>query len=129
MAGIEADQIRCRSCRQPLPPSGSVCAACGADQRSLARTVAPRLPRAMRSVGVAALLSVVWLGAGHLYAGRTDVGAALMAYNAVLLLMSATLIGLIFAVPMWLLSAPLIAVLAARAVTEDNRRLRAVARR
>jgi TM2 domain-containing membrane protein YozV len=85
------------------------------------------MPHELRSVGVAALLSVVWLGAGHLYAGRTDVGAALVGYNAVLVLMSVTLIGLIFAVPMWLLSAPLVAVLAARAVAEDNRRLRAVA--
>ncbi len=83
----------------------------------------------MRSVGVAVLLSVVWLGAGHLYAGRPDVGAALMAYNAVLVLMSVTVIALILTVPMWLLSAPLVAVLAARAVIEDNRRLRAVAGR
>ncbi len=83
----------------------------------------------MRSVGVAVLLSVVWLGAGHLYAGRPDVAAALMAYNAVLVLMSVTVIALILTVPMWLLSAPLVAVLAARAVIEDNRRLRAVAGR
>jgi hypothetical protein len=43
--------------------------------------------------------------------------------------MSVTVISLILTVPMWLLSAPLVAVLAARAVIEDNRRLRAVAGR
>jgi hypothetical protein len=52
-----------------------------------------------------------------------------MAYNALLVIMSVTLIGLILTVPMWLLSAPLVAVLAGRTVVEDNRRLLSVAGR
>lgn len=127
--GIDADRVRCRSCRRPMPRSGSVCQACGADQLLLDRPAARPLPPRLRSVGVAVLLSVAWLGVGHLYAGRTEIGAALVAYNAVLVLMSATLIGLIFSVPMWLLSAPLAALLAGRAVAEDNRLLLAVVER
>ncbi|MDP9406859.1 MAG: hypothetical protein M3P95_02950 [Actinomycetota bacterium] len=87
------------------------------------------LPRSARSAGIAVLLSVVWIGAGHLYAGRTDLGAALLVYHMVLLLVSVTGVGLILTVPMWLVSAPLVAVLAARAVVLDNRRLLAVSSR
>ena len=119
----DPDRVPCRSCRRPLPRSGSTCAACGADQSLLARPAAPALPRSFRSVGVAVLLSVVWLGAGHLYAGRADVGAALMAYNAVLVFASLSVVGLVLTVPMWSVSAPLVAALAARDVWLDNRRL------
>ncbi len=126
---VDQDRIPCRSCRRPLPRSGSTCAGCGADQRLLLRPVERPLPRSARSAGIAVLLSVVWIGAGHLYAGRTDLAAALLAYHMVLLLVSVTGVGLILTVPMWLVSAPLVAVLAARAVVLDNRRLLAVSSR
>jgi hypothetical protein len=109
-----------------MPRSGSICDACGADQNLLARPVAPPPPPGHRSATVAVLLSFIWLGAGHVYAGRSDIGAALMGYNTLLLIMSVPVITLIFTVPMWLVSAPVVAVLAARNVVENNGRVTAV---
>jgi TM2 domain-containing membrane protein YozV len=75
-----------------------------------------------KSPGVAVLLTFLWLGAGHLYAGRTGTGVALLVYGGLLWLLCLTLIGALIGVPLWLVSVPLAMVMAARAARDSNAR-------
>lgn len=69
----------------------------------------------VKSAGLAVVLSFLWLGAGHLYAGRIGSGVALVIYEFILLMIAVTGLGLIVAVPLWLVSAPIVMVTAASA--------------
>lgn len=107
---------RCHSCQAVLTPPGQVCGVCRANQ-----VVAPmvRVPVGQpKSAGVAVLLSFLWFGAGHLYAGRVGAGVALAIYDFVLLMIAVTGLGLIVAVPLWLLSAPVVMITAASAANK-----------
>jgi TM2 domain-containing membrane protein YozV len=53
---------------------------------SFGATGQPAAVVAVKTPGIAILLSFIWLGAGHLYAGRTGLGLGLMAVNLFLLL-------------------------------------------
>lgn len=75
-----------------------------------------------KSAAIAAVLSFFWLGLGHLYANRVGVGIALMFYDMFLVVLGITFIGLILAIPLWLISTPLVMYLSARAATDFNRR-------
>jgi TM2 domain-containing membrane protein YozV len=77
---------------------------------------------AAKSAAIAAVLSFFWLGLGHLYANRIGVGVALMIYDAFLVVLSITLVGLILAIPLWVVSTPLVMYLSARAAADFNRR-------
>jgi hypothetical protein len=70
------------------------------------------------------VLSLLWLGLGHLYAGKPVVGVLLMIYDLVLALIAVTGVGLIVAVPVWLVSALVVAILAANAAANSGRRAR-----
>jgi TM2 domain-containing membrane protein YozV len=57
---------------------------------------------AAKTPAVAVLLSILWLGAGHLYAGRTALGLALMAVDVFLVLfLMVPLIGWVLAPLAW----------------------------
>jgi TM2 domain-containing membrane protein YozV len=72
---------------------------------------------------VAVLLSFLWLGAGHLYAGQIGVGVALLITDFFLWLISFTLIGLIVTIPIWLILAPIAMITSANAVSSYNTRI------
>jgi TM2 domain-containing membrane protein YozV len=60
---------------------------------------APQVAR--RSPGVAAFLSFIWMGTGHLYAGAIGLGIVLMLVDAVLLLLALSIIGAPIAFVLW----------------------------
>jgi TM2 domain-containing membrane protein YozV len=81
---------------------------------------APAVPVSAKSPAVAVLLTVLWLGAGHFYAGRSDVTAILLAVgNAVLWMLTlACFIGILGWVPLVIWGS----IDAARSASEFNRR-------
>jgi TM2 domain-containing membrane protein YozV len=89
---------------------------------------APLVTIPAKSAGVAVLLTFLWLGAGHLYANRTTTGVLLIIYDFFLVLLSITLIGAIVAVPLWLITAPIVMIFAANAANDYNRRTGIVVR-
>ncbi len=54
-----------------------------------------------KTPGVAVLLSLLWLGAGHLYAGRTTTGIIFMVVNFFLALVSLIPFAFLLTVPVW----------------------------
>jgi TM2 domain-containing membrane protein YozV len=121
---------QCHACGAYLEPPGHYCPACRAPQPQFLPPSthpvaygAPMVPMVTaKSAGIAVLLSFLWLGAGHLYANRTTAGILLIVYDTFLVLLSITLVGAIVAVPLWLISAPIVMVLAANAANDFNRR-------
>ena len=97
---------RCRSCQAILQPPGHVCSQCNTVQQ-LPQQAMMQVSAPPKSVGVAVLLSFFWLGAGHIYAGRMGSGIALAIFDGFLVLLALTGIGLIIAVPVWLIATPL----------------------
>jgi len=112
---------RCRSCEAILEPPGRVCSKCNTTQELPQQVVVQNIV-APKSVGVAVLLSFFWLGAGHLYAGRTGTGIALAIFDGFLVLLAITGVGAILAVPIWLICTPIVMALAASAAKQYNRR-------
>jgi len=77
----------------------------------------------LKTPGIAVLLSFLWLGAGHLYAGRTGVGLALIAIDLVLiLLLMVPLIGWVLAPLGWLGLFIYAAISSSNAVKQHNAR-------
>ncbi len=115
----------CHACGAPLTPPGHYCNHCRAPQPQFMPVQYAPQPVAMvgaKSTGIAVLLSFLWLGAGHLYANRIVTGMLLLVYDAFLVLLCFTFIGALLAVPLWLLSAPIVMILAASAAKDFNRR-------
>lgn len=129
----------CYWCSRPLAISSpSKCSWCGANQTvSSAGSVplanadgrySPQFHRVVNSTvaaktpGIAVLLSLLWLGAGHLYANRNATGVILAIAELFLVLLSFTVVGLFLTVPIWLVATPIVMVLSAQAVTDFNRR-------
>lgn len=112
---------RCRSCQAILQPPGHVCSQCNAVQQ-LPQQMTIQVSAPPKSVGVAVVLSFFWLGAGHIYAGKTGVGIALALFDGLLVLLALTGIGLIISFPMWIIATPVTMALAASAVNRANRR-------
>lgn len=84
---------------------------------------APRAVVAAKTPGIAVLLTFLWLGAGHLYAGRTGTGVALLVTNVFLLILLAVpLVGWVLAPVLWVPLFVLAAVSAAGAVRAHNAR-------
>lgn len=83
----------------------------------------PIVVYAPKSAGVAVLLSFLWLGAGHLYAGQTAVGVVLLIVDFFLWLISFTVIGLIVTIPIWLILLPIAMITSANAVSSYNTRI------
>ena len=116
---------QCHHCGAYLQPPGHYCSACHAPQPQFMPApyaTAPLVTIPAKSAGVAVLLTFLWLGAGHLYANRTTTGVLLIIYDFFLVLLSITLIGAIVAVPLWLITAPIVMIFAANAANDYNRR-------
>ena len=84
---------------------------------------APSAVVAAETPGVAVLLTFLWLGAGHLYAGRTGAGVAFMVANSfLLLLLVIPIIGWLMAPVSWVALFVMAAVTASGAVKAHNAR-------
>ncbi len=125
---------RCQMCGSILGTPGYACQACGAAQQAIAQemlhpqhTASPAMPYpAMvhyvtppKSAALAVFLTFLWLGLGHLYAGRIATGIVLALVDLVLVMLAFSLVGLIIAFPIWcilfIIAAPLSAMAAGKA--------------
>lgn len=95
------------------------CAACRTTHRPMGVPFVPVVASA-KTEGVAVMMSLLWFGAGHLYANRMGTGIVLAVLDALLFCIALTGVGLIVAVPVWLVAAPSLAVLSTQAVTTYN---------
>lgn len=110
----------CYHCSAPRL-AGLGCNNCGAPARQHAPhpvviVAAPKTP------GLAVLLSFLWFGAGHLYANRTATGVVLVIIDCLLLCLAVTGVGLVIALPVWVVMAPIVMALSASAAADYNRR-------
>jgi TM2 domain-containing membrane protein YozV len=115
----------CRRCAGRLQVGAPACGTCG--QLTGAGAAGPASGRpvgvvAAKSTGIAVLLSVLWVGAGNLYAGSIGTGVALMLFDGLLALLALTGFGLIIAFPIWLVTCIVATVLAVNSVSSFNRR-------
>jgi TM2 domain-containing membrane protein YozV len=76
---------------------------------------------AAKSPGLAVFFSI-WLGAGHLYVGKTGPGVGLLVLHFFLLLMLFTLIGAVIAIPIWCVAFAFTAVSASNEAKGFNHR-------
>jgi hypothetical protein len=76
---------------------------------------------AAKSPGIAVLLSI-WLGGGQLYVGQVGLGVCCLVFYAFLFLISFTGIGLLIAIPCWLVAFPILAIAASNEAKSFNRR-------
>jgi TM2 domain-containing membrane protein YozV len=112
---------RCVSCSKILAQPVQVCPACGAHQDQPQQSqIVTYVTRTQKSVGLAVFLSFLWLGAGHLYAGKVGTGMVLAFADLVLVLIAFTGIGLFVSVPIWLIAVPLVMVWAASTTQSRN---------
>ncbi|MFE2756965.1 hypothetical protein ACFXGA_33710 [Actinosynnema sp. NPDC059335] len=108
----------CGSCGAYLQPPSTTCAVCGSTQwpqQPVAQAPAypppgvQPMPYGMpvrgvvtaKTPGIAVLLSLLWLGAGNLYAGQTALGVVLLLVNFPLVFLAMSVLGLIIAFPVW----------------------------
>ncbi len=75
-----------------------------------------------KSAGIAVLLTFLFLGAGHLYANRVTTGVILIISEVLLAILSATGIGLIVTIPIYVILLPIAMLLAASAAKNFNYR-------
>lgn len=125
----------CGSCGAFLQPPNPRCQVCGTSQWAQPpmppqrpQTAAP--PYAMpnggfvtaKSPGIAILLSLLWLGAGNVYAGQIVLGIVLMVVDIPLAFLAFTLVGLVIAFPVWLILVVISIVVATQGVKSFNER-------
>ena len=92
-------------------------------QQAFPPAAQPTAVVAMKTPGIAVLLSFLWLGAGHLYAGKTGIGLALLATNFVLLLLALIpFVGWVLAPLGWIPLFIFAAISSSGAVKEHNAR-------
>lgn len=68
----------------------------------LPQAFVPQVVVTAKTPGIAVLLSFLWLGAGHLYAGRTTTGIMFMVANFMLVLVSFIPFAFLVTVPIWI---------------------------
>lgn len=136
---LETFEPTCRHCTGLINPSQPECPWCFAPQlRQTQPYVAaasqtqpyaavpsqdqPYATVAGKTPGIAVLLSLLWLGAGHLYCNRTTTGIVLAVCDLILLIIFLIPFGFVVAVPIWLVATPIVMVLAAQAARDFNAR-------
>ena len=78
-------------------------------------------PQPQKSVVLAVILALLWLGLGHLYVGKFALGLVLAIVEFFLVLLSFTGIGLFISIPAWCVLVPITTVMAAVAAQSHNR--------
>lgn len=121
---ISQSTTACQHCSAARPWSAQPCIRCGAPAPAPMLPVRPVLiaQAGPKTPGIAVLLSLLWFGAGHLYANRSATGVVLMIVDLVILGIAMTGVGLVVAIPVWVLMAPIVMVLSANATHDYNRR-------
>jgi len=138
----------CPNCSKQLDSTTSACSGCGyshgirpapgvaspqdvppstpfANPSAVPAPLHPSGPVAVvsaKSPGIAVLLSVLWLGAGHLYVGQIGLGIGLMVFDFLLFLLSLTGVGLFISIAAWLISFVIIATRVSKAANDFNQR-------
>jgi len=125
----------CGSCGAFLQPPNPTCQVCGTSQWPQAQrppyqpqlapqpyTTPSRGVVTAKSSGIAVLLSLLWLGAGNIYAGQTVLGIVLMLVDIPLGFLAFTMVGLIVAFPIWLILFVISLVVAIQGVNSFNER-------
>lgn len=74
-----------------------------------------------KSVVVAVILALLWLGLGQLYVGKLGFGLALVVTELLLILISFSMVGLILSIPVYCILLPLSTIMAAVAAQTANR--------
>ena len=92
----------CRACGEEIDPRATICPKCGVSQSAVGVAPYRSTPVGARSGGIAIILSLIWPGAGHLYAEDNTPGIVFCVISAVNFLLSWTIIWLIVGIPIWL---------------------------
>lgn len=126
MSALELPE--CSGCGAPVGAPGEVCHACAV----VGTTTSVNAPGGANRVGpqvAAVVLSLVWLGGGHLYAGRTGPAVAWAVVELALVLVAVAGAGWPVALPIWLVGLVTAMVTSASAVRDADRRRRSAVRR
>jgi TM2 domain-containing membrane protein YozV len=121
VTNLYPEQPRCRNCGQPFSSPVPYCPTCRAPQ------FAPQTPPPVyvvpqqKSVVVAVILALLWLGLGQLYVGKLGLGLALAISDIFLVLLSFSGVGLFISVPVWCVLVPLTTIMAGVAAQNHNR--------
>lgn len=122
MTNFYPEQPHCRSCGQPFSSPVSHCPRCRAPQ--FAPPPPPPTAYAVpqpKSVVVAVILGLLWLGLGQLYVGKLGFGLALVVAEFFLILISFSMVGLFLSIPAYIVLLPLSVIMAAVAAQNANR--------
>lgn len=92
----------CRACGKEVDPRAVVCPSCGVSQQQAPVAFPSANPPGMRTGGIAILLSIIWPGAGHLYADDNSTAIVFMIVSGINFLLSFTFFWLIIGIPLWL---------------------------
>lgn len=95
----------CRACGKEVDPRAVVCPSCGVAQGQHPAPFASASPPGMRSGGIAILLSLLWPGAGNLYAEDNSFAIVFMVVSAVNFLLCWTIIWMLVGIPIALVMA------------------------
>ena len=121
-------QPQCRNCGQLFAAPTQNCPSCGAPQfpgatqPSGAMVPAPVYAvRAEKSVLLAVILSLLWIGLGQLYVGQVGLGITFVQTDLVLVILSFTVAGLVISIPVWCILVPLATILAGVSASNYNR--------
>jgi len=92
----------CRACGKEIDNRAVICPHCGVAQSQAGTSAYVPRPAGARTGGIAILLSILWPGAGHLYADDNNNGIVFTVISAVNFLLSLTIIWLLLGIPIWL---------------------------
>jgi TM2 domain-containing membrane protein YozV len=90
----------CEACGQVFDLRGASCPKCAFQRAGMSSTLGPRIGG--KKPRTAMWLSLGWPGAGHFYAGDAEKGAIFSAAAVVCLLLSATIVGPVLGMLLWL---------------------------
>jgi TM2 domain-containing membrane protein YozV len=98
----ESETVFCRACGAEIRRAAEICPECGVRQRPPPSSVATAAPLDGRSPLVAALLSVVFPGLGHVYARDIETGLFFAVSFLLSLLSLLVVVGLVLVPAIWL---------------------------
>lgn len=96
------DTVYCRECSAEIRRAAEICPECGVRQRAPPNSPLAEAALDGRNPLVAAVLSAVFPGLGHIYARETDTGIFFTVSFVIALLSTVILVGFILAPAVWL---------------------------
>lgn len=110
----------CEACGQVFDLRAAGCPRCAFQRTGMLPALGPRI--GAKKPRTAMWLSLGWPGGGHFYAGDTEKGAIFSAASVVCFLLSATIVGPVLGLLLWLGVALYTAIDSSRAVDAHNAR-------